>query len=121
MIRNFSCKWIIYVFLLILCRYITYYDTMLRRSLEYKPVKMYLKDIVLDPMPFFTNSSQYYIYFEVRQRSRKPYEFKLTPARKGDRNVSLSINPPLLLTEDTKFEFFTKAKFETHIFNANSK
>jgi len=102
-------------------RYITYYDTIRRRSQEYKPVKLYLKDIVLDPMPNFSASSQYYIYFEVRQRGRKPYEYKLTPARKGDRNVSLSINPPLLLSEDTKFEFYYKAKYETHIFNANSK
>ena len=99
-------------------------------------------------MPNFTASSQYNIYFEVRQRSReRVYEYRLHPgmyffspnrvisvnfsckiaiffsyaARKGDRNVCLNINPPLLLTEDTKFEFFTKAKYESHIFNANSR
>lgn len=83
-----------------------------RRGLEYKPVKLYLKDIVLDPAPTFS-TGQSYISLEVTYRGRKePYVSKHFLCRKHDRNVSLSINPPLLLSEDVKFEFSTKAKFE---------
>ena len=101
-------------------RYITYYDAC--RQLEYKPVKLYLKDIVLDPMPTFaTTGSQCYVYFEVTQRGRKDtYVSKHYLSRKGDRNVSLSVNPPLLLSEDVKFEFYTKQKFGEQLWG-NSK
>ena len=71
--------------------------------------------------PYYISKKNYNINIFLYITGRKPYEYKLTPARKGDRNVSLSINPPLLLSEDTKFEFYYKAKYETHIFNANSK
>lgn len=82
-----------------------------RRGLEYKPVKLYLKDIVLDPAPTFS-TGQSYISLEVTYRGRKePYVSKHILCRKHDRNVSLSINPPLLLSGDVKFEFSTKAKF----------
>lgn len=83
-----------------------------RKGLEYKPVKLYLRDIVLDPAPNFS-TGQSYIYFEVTQRGRKePYVSKHFLFHKNDRNVSLSVNPPLLLTEDVKFEFSSKAKFD---------
>lgn len=91
---------------------------MLGRELAYKPVKLYLKDIVLDPMPNFggAGGSQFYVYFEVKQRGRKiPYRSKSVVSRKGDRTVTLSVNPPLLLSEDVKFEFSTQPKFE-HMF-----
>ena len=39
----------------------------------------------------------------------------------GDRNVSLSINPPLLLSEDVKFEFSTRQKFGEQLWGHNSK
>ena len=36
-------------------RYIHYYDRLLRRGLVYKTVKLYLRCIVLDPVPAFKN------------------------------------------------------------------
>jgi hypothetical protein len=36
-------------------RYIHYYDRLLQRSLVYQSVKLYLRCIVLDPVPYFTN------------------------------------------------------------------
>jgi phosphatidylinositol-3,4,5-trisphosphate 3-phosphatase/dual-specificity protein phosphatase PTEN len=36
-------------------RYIHYYDRLLNRGLVYKSVKLYLRCIVLDPVPYFTN------------------------------------------------------------------
>jgi len=92
-------------------RYITYYDAMNREGLKYKPVKLYLKDIVLDPMPNFSNG-QSYVYFEVTQRGRREtYVSRHFLCRKSERTVSLSVNPPLLLSEDVKFEFISKPKF----------
>jgi len=92
-------------------RYITYYDAMNRRGLEYKPVKLYLRDIVLDPAPNFTGQTN--VFVEVTQRGRRePYISKHVACRKNDRSVSISINPPLLLSEDVKFEFSSKPKFD---------
>jgi len=92
-------------------RYITYYDAMNREGLKYKPVKLYLKDIVLDPMPNFSNA-QSYVYFEVTQRGRREtYVSRHILCRKNERTVSLSVNPPLLLSEDVKIEFISKPKF----------
>ena len=92
-------------------RYITYYDAMNREGLKYKPVKLYLKDIVLDPMPNFSNG-QSYVYFEVTQRGRREtYVSRHFLCRKSERTVSLSVKPPLLLSEDVKFEFISKPKF----------
>ena len=73
-------------------------------------------------MPTFaTTGSQCYVYFEVTQRGRKDtYVSKHYLSRKGDRNVSLSVNPPLLLSEDVKFEFYTKQKFGEQLWG-NSK
>jgi len=102
-------------------RYITYYDAMNREGLKYKPVKLYLKDIVLDPMPNFSNG-QSYVYFEVTQRGRRePYVSRHFLCRKNDRTVSLSVNPPLLLSEDVKFEFNSKPKFGETFFGKNVK
>jgi phosphatidylinositol-3,4,5-trisphosphate 3-phosphatase and dual-specificity protein phosphatase PTEN len=36
-------------------RYIHYYDRLLRQELVYKTVKLYLRTIVLDPVPAFKN------------------------------------------------------------------
>lgn len=82
-----------------------------RRGLEYKPVKLYLRDIVLDPAPNFTGQTN--VFVEVTQRGRRePYISKHVACRKNDRSVSISINPPLLLSEDVKFEFSSKPKFD---------
>ena len=82
-----------------------------REGLKYKPVKLYLKDIVLDPMPNFSNA-QSYVYFEVTQRGRREtYVSRHILCRKNERTVSLSVNPPLLLSEDVKIEFISKPKF----------
>ena len=89
-----------------------------RRGLEYKPLKLYLKDIVLNGLPNFT--SQTYISVEVKQRGRRdPYVSRGVLTRKGDQTATLSINPPLLLSEDVKFEFF--AKPQSFFFGSNQK
>ena len=66
------CKYIIVWFkkhsiIISFFSYITYYDAMNSKGLKYKPVKLYLKDIVLDPMPNFS-STQLYAYFQMTQR-----------------------------------------------------
>ncbi len=102
-------------------RYITYYDTTIRRELSYKPVKLYLRYIVLDPVPNF--NSQVYIQFTVKQRRReKDYESKMysLPRRTDHRQYQMAVEPPLLLSEDVKIEFTTKPRFGD-IFGQHSK
>ena len=86
-------------------------DAMNFEGLKYKPVYLYLKDIVLDPMPNFSNAKAY-VYFEVTQQGRqKTYVSWHILCRKNERTVSLSVNPPILPLEDMKIEFISKPKF----------
>ena len=39
-------------------RYVDYYSTMIRSSLQYSPVKMYLTSIVIDPLPQLSRGQQ---------------------------------------------------------------
>lgn len=95
-------------------RYITYYDTMLRQNLHYEPVKLYLRYLVLDPVPAFSNvGNDCYLQFEVKQRRHPPYESRWYAIKKNERQVSLQIEPPLLLEEDVKIEFSTKPRLDT--------
>lgn len=50
--------------------------------------------------------------FEVSQRSRTPYESPWYVVKRVDRQVRLEVNPPLLISDDVKIEFFTKPKLD---------
>eukprot|EP00094_Tigriopus_californicus_P006390 TCALIF_06154-PA protein Name:"Similar to Pten Phosphatidylinositol 3,4,5-trisphosphate 3-phosphatase and dual-specificity protein phosphatase PTEN (Mus musculus)" AED:0.26 eAED:0.29 QI:0/0/0/0.5/1/1/2/0/660 len=95
-------------------RYINYYADMIRQKLEYKPVKLYLRSVVLDPVPNFNNlSKEFYLQFEVKQAKRSlNYESTDYLLKRGDRNMLLNVDPPILICEDIKIEFSIKPKLD---------
>ncbi len=95
-------------------RYINYYSSVVSRALEYRPVKLYLRSLVVDPVPGFGNlpgGHEFYLQFEVRQNGgHERWESPEYAVRKGERQVRLQVDPPLLLCGDVKVEFSSKLK-----------
>jgi len=53
------------------------------------------------------------LMFEVSQRRRsKTYESPWFVVKRVDRQVRLEVNPPLLISDDVKIEFYTKPKLD---------
>lgn len=58
-------------------RYIHYYADVLKFRMEYKPTKLYLRSIVLSPVPNFSAgvmNNDLYLSFEVKQGGMEKYE-----------------------------------------------
>ncbi len=53
-------------------RYINYYSSVVREALDYRPVKLYLRSLVIDPVPAFGNLAghEFYLQFEVSAECR---------------------------------------------------
>lgn len=96
-------------------RYIKYYADVVRNELEYKPVKMYLRALVLKPVPNLgaASSSEFYLQFEVKQNNgsvcHKSGDYCI---KRGARRVQLLVEPPILLCGDIKVEFFLRIKLD---------
>merc|ERR1711981_826257 len=82
------------------------------KDLKYQPVYLYLRTLVLDPVPNFNTVpfggavDSCYLQFTVTQRLRpQPYVSEWYLIRRGDRQSCLEVDPPLLLREDVKIEF----------------
>lgn len=101
-------------------RYINYYERMLKTPhLKYQPVYLYLRTLVLDPVPNFNTVpfggavDSCYLQFTVTQRLRpQPYVSEWYLIRRGDRQSCLEVDPPLLLREDVKIEFHVKPRVD---------
>jgi len=101
-------------------RYINYYERMLKTPhLKYQPVYLYLRTLVLDPVPNFNTApfggavDSCYLQFTVTQRLRvQPYVSEWYLIRRGDRQSCLEVDPPLLLREDVKIEFHVKPRVD---------
>ncbi len=109
-------------------RYINYYSSIIRDRLVYSPVKLYLQELVIDPIPAFgmPGTNEFYLQFELRQSGKsddKPFVSPEYLVRKGDRQVRLEVNPPLLICGDVKIEFSSKIKLLDNLgnFRANWK
>merc|ERR1719420_975277 len=94
-------------------RYVDYYATMINSSLQYNPVKMYLRSIVIDPLPQMGRGQQEgYIQFEVRQTSVRPFVSEVYQVRRTDTRINLELPQPILIVGDIKIEFTQKIKLD---------
>ena len=94
----FANSWFFLPFLL--PRYINYYANETRNKLEYKPVKLYLRSIVLAPVPNFGNmpgGSEFYLSFEVKQAARTVYTSPDYLLKRTDKHVQFELETPLLV------------------------
>lgn len=94
-------------------RYVDYYSTMIRSSLQYSPVKMYLTSIVIDPLPQLSRGQQEgFIQFEVQQTCVAPYMSEVYQVRRNDGRINIDLPHPLLIVGDIKLEFQQKLKLD---------
>lgn len=98
-------------------RYISYYSYIVHGLALYRPIKLYLTSIVLDPMPNFPINNEF--HFELYQMDTdtidssaerifvsKPYLF-----RRNGRQVRLDVGP-IPIRGDVKVEFCTRVGLE---------
>jgi len=94
-------------------RYVDYYATLTRESLQYNPVKMYLTSIVIDPLPQMGRGQQEgFIQFEVQQTCVAPYLSEVYQVRRSDGRINIELPVPLLIVGDIKIEFQQKLKLD---------
>ncbi|KAJ3623861.1 hypothetical protein MTP99_017524 [Tenebrio molitor] len=102
-------------------RYIRYYETLLRERLKYAPVSMYIREMILKPVPCFAGG-QGYVCFSVSQQTlqeqdeqhtqkcTKLYKSGIYEVKKGVPNLVISMDLCLVLNGDIKVEFYSKSK-----------
>ncbi|XP_044253630.1 phosphatidylinositol 3,4,5-trisphosphate 3-phosphatase and dual-specificity protein phosphatase PTEN isoform X1 [Tribolium madens] len=102
-------------------RYIRYYETLLRDKLLYMPISMYIKQIVLEPVPNFAGG-QGYVCFSISQQTlqgqddqhtqkcTKLYKSGVYEVKKGVSQLVITMDLCLVLNGDIKIEFYNKSK-----------
>lgn len=88
-------------------RYVEYYAQIIQYGLEYRPVSLLLKEILLDPLPHL-NGIQGNLQFVISDSKEKKYISSLYETRKGLTSLCLPLGQVLPLTGDIKIEFFMK-------------
>ncbi|KAG5899751.1 hypothetical protein JTB14_006089 [Gonioctena quinquepunctata] len=101
-------------------RYVRYYETLLRNQLCYKPVSMYIKEFILNPVPnfaggqgclTFTISHQTFLQEgeKLTQKCKKLRKNDMYEVKKSDSPFSMKLDYCLPLTGDIKVEFYNKS------------
>ncbi|KAF4522633.1 hypothetical protein B566_EDAN003616 [Ephemera danica] len=88
-------------------RYVEYYAQIIQHGLEYRPVSLLLKEILLDPLPHL-NGIQGNLQFVISDSKQKIYTSSLYETKKGLTSLCLPLGQVVPLTGDIKVEFFMK-------------
>ncbi|XP_011304518.1 phosphatidylinositol 3,4,5-trisphosphate 3-phosphatase and dual-specificity protein phosphatase PTEN isoform X1 [Fopius arisanus] len=88
-------------------RYVGYYATLVQESLNYQPITLILRKILLDPVPIF-NGGQGYLHFVIWESEKRIFSSETIEVRKGMPSISISIDHNVPLTGDIRVDFFNK-------------
>lgn len=102
-------------------RYVNYYATLIQKNLDYSPVALYIKEIILKPVPCFTGGQGSLCFSlssqqnnnqcdETQQKCTKLYKSGIYEVKKGASSVDITFDCCLPLTGDIKFELYNKNK-----------
>lgn len=96
-------------------RYVNYYAKIVQEKLTYEPVSLYIKDMLLEPMPCLAGG-QGSICFSISQQSyndsnpQKLYKSHVYELKKGFPSFEIKLDFCLPLTGDIKIELYNKTK-----------
>uniref|UniRef100_A0A1Y1NIW4 Phosphatidylinositol 3,4,5-trisphosphate 3-phosphatase and dual-specificity protein phosphatase PTEN n=1 Tax=Photinus pyralis TaxID=7054 RepID=A0A1Y1NIW4_PHOPY len=100
-------------------RYVNYYANLIQRNVEYVPVALYIREIVLEPVPSFTGG-QASICFSIsqqtlsqnsdRQLCLKLFKSVVYEVKKSSPNLVINLDCCMPITGDIKLEFYNKPK-----------
>ncbi|KAK5641947.1 hypothetical protein RI129_010494 [Pyrocoelia pectoralis] len=100
-------------------RYVNYYADLIQRNVEYAPVALYIREIVLEPVPSFTGG-QASICFSIsqqtlsqnsdRQLCLKLFKSVVYEVKKSSPSLVINLDCCMPITGDVKLEFYNKPK-----------
>lgn len=90
-------------------RYVNYYATLVQEKLKYSKVTIFIKEIMIDPLPNF-NGGQGLLQFNIWQNTTKIYSSPLYEVKKEVHILKISLDQCIPLNGDIKLEFFNKPK-----------
>lgn len=94
-------------------RYVNYYAKIVQEHLTYSPVTLYIKEIVLEPLPCFT-SGQGSICFSLSKatgackKNQRLYKSLVYELKRGQPKLSIPLDACTPLTGDVKIEVYNK-------------
>lgn len=92
-------------------RYVYYYAQLLNECLSYSTVTLFIKDIILDPLPNF-NGGQGLLQFNIWQSCDKIYSSPVYEVKKDNSSLKITLDQCIPLSGDIKLEFFNKPKMK---------
>ena len=89
-------------------RYVDYFSTMISRELQYSPVELLLKAIILE-LPHHVDFGQHvaHLQFKVLQNFHDPYQSEVQSVKWNDRKVEFMLDKPLSINGDIKVKFIS--------------
>ncbi|XP_021002002.1 phosphatidylinositol 3,4,5-trisphosphate 3-phosphatase and dual-specificity protein phosphatase PTEN [Parasteatoda tepidariorum] len=93
-------------------RYVVYYGELVKKSIEYRPVMMILKSILIEPIPTF-NGGTCSPYFVIYQLKTKLYESPVLEVKRNQKYLRFEIPETVLVCGDIKVEFRNKTFAKT--------
>lgn len=88
-------------------RYVYYYEDLVKRNLEYRPVRLRFTSLILTSLPIY-NGGTYTIICDIYQVPKKKIKSFEIEIKKGTKKLIYNLTDDLFFEEDIKFEFFLK-------------
>jgi len=100
-------------------RYVDYFSTKISHELQYSPVELLLKAIILEPPPHVGfGHHEAHLQFQVLQHFHESYQSEVQSVKWNDRKVEFMLDKPLSINGDIKVLFRQKMNVDLlHIRN----
>lgn len=93
-------------------RYVTYYAQLVQEHLVYSQVTLFIKEILIEPLPNF-NGGQGVIQFNIWSKNNgKIFTSSVYETKKEFQSLKITLDQCIPLTGDIKLEFFNKPKMK---------
>ena len=90
-------------------RYVDYFSTKISHELQYSPVELLLKAIILEPPPHVGfGHHEAHLQFQVLQHFHESYQSEVQSVKWNDRKVEFMLDKPLSINGDIKVLFRQK-------------
>lgn len=91
-------------------RYVNYYATLVEEGLEYSPIPLEIRGIILEPLPTLFNGTQGSVMFVITEGKDKIFTSDSYEVKKGGSSISIKLENVPPVQGDIKIEFFSKQK-----------
>lgn len=93
-------------------RYVTYYAQLIHEKLTYSQVTLFIKDIIIEPIPNFNGGQGLNLWFNIWQSNMKLFNSVVYEVKKDVQCLKIQLDQCIPLSGDIKLEFFNKSKMK---------